>query len=411
MRSIAVLIVWSLSLAPNRASAQEHALRLGPVSAFPTVTLSSLGVDTNVFNDTINPRSDTTFLLSPALELRTLFGKSSLVSLTAPSFGYFRRYANQRSKNISQTVRFERPFNRVTARAGMNIVSVRDRPALEIDTRARRLVTTYSAGVDTRVSAKTTVRAEFSRSRTAFQEGQFIGTTNLATSLNRSGEVIGLSLRHSLTALTTMVVLAERLSDRFQSTSERNTLGYRIMPGVEFSKFALVSGSASFGYRYLVPANPSVPQFRGLVAKLDLASVIRGGTKIAAFIDRDVAYSYDIERPYYVQTSTGLSVTHRLAVRWDVVGSTTLQRLAYAFSDNRGSSAGVSGPGPGVTVPADLVAADVTPDHGTTYTMGIGYRPSRGLRVGLDARRSQRVAALDRNYLGWQVGSSMTYAF
>jgi hypothetical protein len=401
-RSVVVLVVvWSLWLAPERIRAQEHSFRFGSVLAFPTVTLSSVGVDTNVFNDTIDPKQDTTFVLAPALELRTRFGKGSLVSVTAPSYGYFRRYANQRSANVSQTVRVELPFNRVTARAIMNVANMRDRPALEIDTRVRRLVTTYGGAVDTRVSAKTTVRAEFSRSRTAFQEGQLVGTTNLATALNRSGDALGVSLRYSLTTLTTLVVLAERLSDRFQATPERNAAGFRIMPGVEFSRFALVSGSASFGYRKLVPDNPNVPQYEGLAAKLDLASVIRGGTKIAASIDRDVAYSYDIQHPYYVNTSTGLSVTHRIAVRWDVVAGTGFQRLVYY--DQRGLDPGAPSSAP--------VSAASGPDRGLIYTTSVGYRPLRGLRVGLDARRSQRVATLNRTYLDWQVGSSMTYAF
>jgi hypothetical protein len=361
-----------------------------------------LGVDRNVFNDPIDPKSDTTFLLALNMELRTRLGRGSLVSSTAPSFGYFHRYANQRTKNLSQALAFELPLNRMTMRSGMTLLNARERPALEmeIDARVRRVVRSYNAGVDTRVSAKMTVRLDVSQTHTAYDDTQLVAGTNLAAALNRSGRAIGLSLRHSLTPLTTVVLLGEWLNDSFEARPDRNAGGVRIMPGVEFSKFALISGSAYVGYRELLPVNATVPSYRGLAARVELASVIRGGTRITGFTNRDVVFSYDIERPYFLQTSTGISVTHRLGTRWDLAGATALQRMAYHSR---------RAPALGETTPS--ATAEVAPEHSTTQMLSLGYRPSPALRVGLDGGRSQRVAATARSYSGWRVGSSITYVF
>lgn len=376
-----------------------RAFRLGSALAFPTFTLSNLGVDTNVFNEAVNPKSDTSFAFTPAVEVRMPLGHGRLTAMSTPSFGYFQRYANQRTKGFGEDVRFEWPFNRVMARASVNAVNTRDRPGLEIDTRVRRSGLTYAAGVDVRVSSKTTVRVDASRARVAFKNNQFVGGTDLAAALNRSGDTLAFSLRHARTALTTFVLQGEWLNDRFERTPSRDAIGFRLMPGVEFARTALVSGSAYVGYRQFLPSSPAVPDYRGLAARLDLSSVVRGRTRVGVSLDRDLAYSYDVERPYYVQTNSGVSVTQRLGAKWDVVGSLRNQRIVYRTEVGTAPVAGA-------------VAVKAGPERLTGIGASVGYYFGKGMRLGMDARRARRSAAdATRSYSGWQAGSSVSYAF
>ena len=58
-------------------------VRIGPLFVKPTVALTNLGVDTNVFNDAASesPQSDFTFSLTPQAELYLHMGRTWLIGL------------------------------------------------------------------------------------------------------------------------------------------------------------------------------------------------------------------------------------------------------------------------------------------------------------------------------------------
>jgi hypothetical protein len=376
-------------------------LRLGPLAATPTIALSPFGTDSNVFYEPSNPKSDQTFTLQPSVGLRLHLGRGTFVGETALSWTAYHAYANQSTKNVDESGLFELPLNRVTLRASFDVASNKARPGLDIDLRARYLISTESLSADVHVLPKTAIRVQTSAQETTFQDG-VVGVINLATALNRTSRETDVSLRHDLSPLTTVVFSADFLSDRFALTPSRNATGFRFMPGLEFSKFALISGSAFVGYRRLVPHAPDVPSFSGLASEVDLASVIRGILRLSTQVVRDVGYSYDPNLPYYIQTGTTGSVAYRVGERWDAQAALGVERLAYRV---RSGGTGQS--------PANAVASPPPVPRVLNYGLSVGCRLRPGLRLGvIDITKITRTSTtVIRGYSDWRVGSSITYGY
>ncbi|HXE80457.1 MAG TPA: outer membrane beta-barrel protein [Vicinamibacterales bacterium] len=384
--------------AQSTPGAPEGGLVLGPVAARPRADLT-IGVDGNVFNEAANPKSDTMLTFVPSVELRMRFGRLNVSGTTQTAVAYFHKYANQRSVNPAQDATFELPLSRVTARGFFTAASIRERPSLEIDLRARRLVHAYGLGGDIHLLAKTVVRVQASRAATDYEGDAVFLHTNLRQALSVRNTAAAASIRHALTPLTTAVVQGEWLNDEFRFDASRNARSVRIMSGLEFSRFALVSGVATAGYRRFVPSSPDVPEYRGFVAAVDVSTVVRGATRVALRASRDVAYSFDVRHPYYVQTDVALSITQRIRENWDAVASGSWQRLRYRAS--RAAFAEAAGePTLGSEPRAIGIGA------------GIGYRLSGGLRVGVEGRRLRRLSGSPNlDYDGWQLGSTFAYDF
>lgn len=377
-------------------------LRLGPVSATPTIVVSPFGTDSNVFYEPSDPKSDTTFTLQPAIGVGVHLGPGTFVSTTTLAWTAYHTYSDQSTKNVDEGGRFELPLNRVTLRAYFDVASDKARPGLDIDFRARYFVSSEGLSADVQVLPKTVIRVETTTQQTTFQDG-VVGLIDLATSMNRTSRETDLSLRHELSPLTTVVFSADWLSDRFTLSPTRNDTGFRLMPGVEFSKFALISGSASVGYRRLEPVAPDVPSFGGVAAEVDLASVIRGTLRISAQVARDVGYSYDPNLPYYIQTGSTGSATYRLGERWDAEAMVSLQRLAYRVRSDAG---------PGQPLATAAGSAVPVPEV-ITYGLNVGYQLKPGLRLGVInvAQITRTSTSVLGGYTDWQVGSSIRYGY
>jgi hypothetical protein len=212
--------------------------------------------------------------------------------------------------------------------------------------------------------------------------------------LNRASDTEQLDVRYKLTPLTTFVVSAQGVQDRFEFEPVRNADSIRMLPGFEFKPFALISGSVAVGYRWFNPQSPVLPPYQGLIAAVD-AKYSVSATQLAVKVNRDLTYSYQTTEPYYALTDIGLTATQRITTTWDLVGRTGWQSLAYQQ----------------FALPAaDSVLADHV-DHGRLYGGGIGYRIGQTMRVGFDANYYARTSQVDltRNYSGLRYGFSISY--
>lgn len=367
-------------------------LRVGPLALTPTISLGNLGIDTNVFNDAENPKRDLTTTLSPQTQLWLRLGKGRLSGETRLDFAYFRRYANQRAVNAYNEIRAELPLNRLTAFVTNSFLSARERPGYEIDTRARHLENTVTLGTNVRVGPKTTVGFAAWHTNISFDADEVFLGTNLSEGLNHTANGLRASVQRKLTPLTALVIVAEAQRDRFGFSSVRNSDSVRIMPGLELDPFALISGSASVGYRKFDALSPGAPKgFRGLVAAADLGYILLGVTRFSVHTERDIAYSFSFDEPRYVQTGARGTVTQKVTGRWDVQATLSRYRLDY-----QSVAALDSGH-------AELVR---------TVGAGVGYTTGRRTRISVNLDRHRRTSNRDfREYSGSRLGTSVTYGF
>src|SRR4029079_2884590 len=191
-------------------AAPQGTLRLGPLSARPRITLIPIGIDTNVFNDTVAPKSDVIVALLPSAQLSTHLGRGTLAGTSTLSMTRYRAYASQSSNNWAEDVRFEYPLNHLDVQGAFAIASLRERPSLEIDLRVRRKIVTSAVAADTRLSPKTVIRLEATHTGTTYERAVVNGV-NLPTALDGTNAAANVSLRHAFSALTTGVFAAEWL--------------------------------------------------------------------------------------------------------------------------------------------------------------------------------------------------------
>ncbi len=380
-----------------RATARMH---VGPFYLTPTIALTNLGVDTNVFNEVDNPKSDFTFTVEPHVDVWLPFVRRAMLSAYAtPGVTWYQTYSGERSFNPEAGGRFEVCFNRLTFFAGGSYLNTRQRPNFEIDVRARRKEDAAEAGAEIRVFRKLYFEVAGSQTRTRFDADAFFDGTYLQDVLNRDERSASAAVRWRYSALTTFAVRGDVIRDRFQFSPDRDSNSTRAMAGVEFRPRALLSGTAYVGLRRFKALHPALSDYSGAVAQAGLTYRMAGLTVVGFTADRDISYSYEPTQPYYVRAGYGFSVRQYLGWRLDASAGATRYKYDYK---------GLLSPGGAANSVAPPVARqDVT----WTWTGSIGYRVGRDGRVGLGVtywNRDSNIKA-NWNYRGLRAGILVEY--
>jgi hypothetical protein len=370
--------------------AETARFHVGPLRFTPSVALTNIGIDSNVFNE-VDAKSDTTTAVGPAVNFWVKLGPSRFSGKAAGQYLYFKQYDDQRSWNSAGEGRWEVPLARLMPFVAGSYANTRERPGFEIDSRARRRDDSVSVGTELRLTSKTALTLGAKRSRYLFDQNEtFLGAA-LATALNRTADTADVKLRYRLTPLTTFVIQGEGVADRFMFNKIRDADSAKVMAGFELKPFALISGSAFVGYRRFKALDSDVPDDTGLVASVDATYTV-AATRLGLKVNRDLNYSFEPTRPYYGLTAVDVSVTERVTHAWDIVARGGWQSLDY---HQLASVADVGG----------------RVDKGRVYGAGIGYRIGETLRLGIDANYYQRTSeslAL-REYEGLRFGASFSY--
>jgi hypothetical protein len=398
-RSVCVL---ALVLCLARASAAqtppddpvaEAPIRFGVLGLAPTLSVTNLGIDTNVFNNADNPQRDFTVVGSPGLSvwLRTQGGLLSVNGRM--DLVYFNKFVSERSVNGLGSATYEYRFNRLRPFVTFGGETTRERPGYEVDIRARRIESTLKVGMDLRVASKSYLVISGRRLQVDYAGDAVFDGRPLNEAFNRTLESVDLGWRQRLTVLTTWVVRATAERERFELDQRRNGDSTRVSTGFELGRLALIRGQAFVGYRRLVGAEGgTIPEFSGVTADVNVSYNAPSQTRLSVAVNRDVEYSFQIDNPYYVQTGWTATVTQRMVGRWDVQLSGGRDRLAYAA--------------------LDPVAGSDRNDRVERIGGGTGYQLRPDVRVSVDVNSFHRRSHLPgRDYKALRAGVSVTYGF
>jgi hypothetical protein len=401
--SVALIAIALLSAAPARAQIAEDSpdpakvrVRLGPLWMSPTIGLTNMGIDNNVFNEPPqkNPKKDFTFTLTPKTSLWLRMGNTWIAGEINEQILWYQTYSSERSasENYIVTWRLPRPWLVVNTNA--SYTKSRARPGFEIDARVAHKEASYGGSVELRVMSKIFVGVRADRRTFSFDKAVVFQAANLSDGLDRTSTATGLSLRYDLTSLTSLTLKAMRLKDQFKISKLRDSNSTLVSATVTFDPFALIKGKATVGLRTFVPEDPDLPRYQGTTAAVDLFYSLYGTTRFAVKFDRDIQYSYDFNQPYYLQTGVDVSMSQQIFGPVDIVGRVGTQRLDY--SDRRGATIDVR----------DRI--DVIHVIGG----GVGYRLGRELRLGFNIESDRRISEVEsRPYQGLKYGTALTYAF
>jgi hypothetical protein len=393
-----VVLLACACLSTSAAHAQDDdpvetaRIQAGPLGLTPTIALTNLGVDSNVFNTFEDPKKDFTFTISPGADLFFRAGPSRLEVNSRADLVYFHEYSSERSLDGDIDGRWEIRWNRLTPWVAAGYSSGRQRTGYEIDARSRREIKDYAAGAELRVASKTRIAASAQRTTYWYDADEVFLGTSLQEVLNRQSDTFGLQYRQSLTVLTTLVVHGERMRDTFEFSPERDSESTRVLAGFDLGEQALVGGRARVGYRKHTNVSGAVPEFTGLVANYGVVLTVAGRTRFEVAGTRDINHSYELAYPYYVLTGATLTATPRLTDSWDIQGRVGMQRLAYRAAEG---------------------ALDALPDRADQHRLlggGVGYHLGRDIRIGFNVDRQRRTSPIrSRDYDGYRIATSITY--
>jgi hypothetical protein len=400
LAAIGVLLVLAADAAgqlpplPRAPGPADVRMRMGPVVLNPTISLANFGMDDNVFYDpeAEDPKSDFTVTLTPQSDWWLRMGRTWLAGYVREDVVWYREYDSESSVNGRYGLGYVAPLTRVTFAGGGNWINARERPGFEIDTRPQRTETIWNGLVEVRALSRTHVGVRLQYREVIFADEEVFLGRNLREELNRTETLGSVALRHELTPLTSVSFEVARSIDDFQFRPDRSTQSTRLRARLDFDPVALISGTAQVGYRNFRPDSSEVPEFRGLTAAVGLTYVVLGSTRMTLAANRDVEYSFNSNRPYYLLTGVSGTVAQRIYGPVDVEGRAGRQVLDYRERFG-----------------AVLDAPDRT-DYVRTLGAGIGYRFGDDLRLGVNLDQQRRTSsAVLRRYESLRLGLSMTY--
>jgi hypothetical protein len=397
------LIVFSGGLFAGPASAQTAEpdpanvrVRIGPLQMNPTISLTNFGVDQNVFNDPPedNPKEDVTATITPVLDLWLRVGRARLTSSFKEEIIWYQEYASERSANTTYAAAWRLPLNRLLLQAGWKYAKLKDRPGFEIDSRSERSQVGYNGAAEVRVLAKTLFGVNGTRQYLNFAPDAVFRDVNLHDQLNSVSTTLGLTVRHELTPLTSVSLIATRGQDRFDVNPLRDSDSSEVVGAIAMNSFAVIKGTANLGYRDFKPLSSQVPGYKGTVGGADLSYTLLGATRFSVAARRDVQYSYDSEQPYYIEAGFDFSVAQQIFGPFDVIARFGNHNLSYRTR--------------ALAEPATIDSVD----NVKSYGVGAGLHLGRDMRLGFNVDHIRRDSDVrDRRYENLRVGTAITYGF
>ena len=373
------------------ATARMH---FGPLALTPTIGLTNLGVDTNVFNDSedASPKQDFTLTVEPKVDLWMHFGRSLLSGTVTPEFVYYQTYSTERSVNGFYRAGALVPLNRLTLDGDVTYLNTRDPPGYEIDARTRRYELGYNGAVELRAFPKTFIGVKAARVDVDFaKDAVFLGTS-LHAELTRTGTSAAVSLRYAAHAPDRRHArrrpgtgpLSVFAAARYRFDAGAGRLQVRPVRDSERPRRDRVSRPAAAQRRRAAIQGPDGRR-RPVVSRAQRDQAERAGPARRRVFVRHRSTVLRADR------NPRLAVAARYGQIF-AVGRFGVQRLAYR--DRAGA----------------VIEVSNRTDYVHTYGGGLGYRLGNDVRLGLNIDRERRTTAVQgREFDGLRYGMAVTY--
>src|SRR5882757_34272 len=111
-------------------------VRIGPLMMNPTISISNVGIDHNVFNDPPdkNPKQDFTVTVTPISDFWLHLGPTWVTANLNESINWYQKYSSERTATTGYKVGWSVPGSRILFKVDASYLDARERPGFEIDT-------------------------------------------------------------------------------------------------------------------------------------------------------------------------------------------------------------------------------------------------------------------------------------
>jgi putative beta-barrel porin BBP2 len=367
-------VIWGARTASAQAveaTRPDAPLLVGPLQLFPTLTLRDIGIDSNVYNESVR-HEDFTYTLSPTLKTVLPIGEARLTTRGALDFRYFQTFKDQQSTSGSLNTQLEVGSGRVRPFGTAGLVRSHERGGYDVDRRAYSLASQVKVGASLALTPVTSLTGWVVRESTKFDRLAMFDGVSLSQQLDRVTRGTATGLRFDLTPFTSVTSAIEVEKIRFAHAPLRDANSFRFAPVVQFTKGAIIEGQASAGFRDFRPIDPRLAPYRGFVASVTMAFTLMNVTHVEAQATHDVQFSYDDSQPLYLGAGGRVMVSQRVAGPFEAIVIGGRQRLRYQTIDG--------------------LSFDGRREHVTSTGGGIGIRANEHLRFTLTLDRERRLS-------------------
>jgi hypothetical protein len=390
--AIALVAIANPAVAqPVEVDRPEAPFRLGSLELFPTFTIRDIGIDSNVYTSQAQ-REDFTYTVSPALRTVWPIGASArLTTRGVFDFRYFQTLKDQQSTSGTINTQLEVGSGRVRPFGAAGLVRSHERGGYDLDRRVLSLASKAKVGANVSLTPVTSLTAWVVHETTRFDRSEVFDGALLSDQLDRATRGTATGLRFDLTPFTSITSAIEVDKIRFVHAPQHNANSFRFAPVVQFTKEAIIEGSASAGFRDFRPLDPRVASYRGFVAAVTMSFRIRNITRVETQVTHDVEFSYHDTEPLYLGAGGQVMITQRVGGPFDAVVIAGRHRLRYQT--------------------LDALSFDGRREHVTSAGGGIGIRATEHLRFTLTVDREQRIStnAQQRDYERRRIFGSISY--
>lgn len=391
MKTVVLTLAAVLTISASTADAQGR-FQTGNLSWTPVITLRDAGLDTNIFDESVDAKRDHLAVVSPEADGVLDLGSASVTMAGAAEFVYFRRYTDERSINRRGSARIDVPLSRIRPFGGIAYQATRERQNSEIDLRAWRSGREVTAGLGLSVTSRASLEFSGRRADARFEAGDVFRDVELATRLNRNTLAVSTRFRYDVTPLTSVVVDGEVSRDAFVLSPQYDGDNLRGSAGFIFSPDAVVKGRAMIGYHKLTPRGAASVGYEGLTAGVDIGYVLLGRTRVDVQVLRDTNYSFEAQ-PFYIRTTFGGEILHNLFGPVDVIARASRETLEYQ------------------DVPERLIVAHTTDVN--RYGGAVAIRAAERMRLSINYEFVERLDASlpNRHYERTRFYTAVSYGF
>lgn len=378
--------------------------RLGPLLLFPTLRISDVGYDDNVYLDGVdeNPVSDYRANLSPEIKANMLLGGSLILSFTDnPEYMYYHKeksrggFGNSLSPGfkllllgrfaLSGSYEYQKHFRQLSREVNLLTENVAKGYHGELFYETARM---SSLGISADIR-------EYSHENLDL-EGS---ATSLARQLNREERSVHGELYYSLSPVRSFFLRAGYTEYSFESAEAgwRDSTSWQASGGIRFAATGRINGLLSLGYKELRPKERGRRSFSGVFGNTEL-SMRLGRITLRTVYSRDPMFSYLSDVYYYIEHRYGGGLSFYL---------NRLLRLDYNYYHEL------------LDYPEPVPYQDVggmrsidRKDRGDLHSAGLTIRLVRSLGLGISANFADRRSTYPRiSYKRFFVGGSLTYDF
>ena len=309
---LALLLPLGPAQAADRADKPRPGrYKLGPLYLTPRLELKNAGVDTNVFNRQSGAIPDTQIVLSPGVQAALPIGRRLRFSGQGYlDLNYFRRQGSERSTDRAGDGRAEFDLGPLTFFGAGGGGQYKQRFSLDIDERLLRQERWAQVGTRAKLGRRLSLTGT-GTSRVYRFGTSLIRGTEAREALDRNTLSASLEGRLALTNLTTLLVSAEGIEDRFLSAGlsskpdvasggafgaaaspSRRVQSFRYLGGFEFGQRAFMSGKVLAGYReFPGTEGQAAPAYRGPALSIGATLPVLRLGRLAVSAERDVNFA------------------------------------------------------------------------------------------------------------------------